>query len=62
MSPGSLGEASSSVFVEVTFTLLGFCIAGTFSFDMQCVLHIYIILHLFVFSSNFLLQCVLWGK
>ena len=58
MSPGSLNEASI-VFVAVTFALLGFCISDTFGFAMQYVLHIYIILHLFVFSSTFLLQCVL---
>ena len=38
MSPENLSEASSSVFVAVTFALLRFCISGTFGFAMQCVL------------------------
>ena len=37
MSPGCLIEASSGIFVAVTFALLGFCISGTFGFAMQCV-------------------------
>ena len=37
-----------------------FCISGIFSFAMQCVLHIYIILDLYLFlAAPFLLQCVL---
>ena len=40
VSPGSHSKASSSLFVAVTFALLGFCMSGTFGFAMQCVLHI----------------------
>ena len=50
---GGLSEASSIVFVGFTFALLGFCISGTFGFAMQCVLHIYIILHIFVLAALF---------
>ena len=61
MSPESLSEAFSSVFVAFTFALLEFCLSGTFGFAMQSVLHIYIILHLYLFSAAlFLLWCVLW--
>ena len=60
VSPRSLSEASSVVFVAFTFALLGFCISGIFGFAMQCVLHIYIILDLYLFlAAPFLLQCVL---
>ena len=52
MSSGSLGEASSSVLVAVAFALLGFCISGTLCLAMQCVLHIYIILNLYLFSAS----------
>ena len=51
MSPGNLIEVFSSVFVAFTFALLEFCTPGTFSFAMQSVLHIYIILHLHLFSA-----------
>ena len=60
MSPGSLSEASFIVFVAFTFALLGFASQVLFDFDMQCVLHIYIILDLYLFlAASFLLQCVL---
>ena len=50
-------------FVAFTFTLLGFCISGIFSFAMQCVLHIYIIMDLYLFlAAPFLLQCVHSGR
>ena len=51
MSPESLSEAFSSVFVAFTFALLEFCLSGTFGFAMPSVLHIYIILHLLLFSA-----------
>lgn len=35
VSPGSFSEASSSVFVAVTFALLGFCISGTLGFAYE---------------------------
>ena len=53
MSPRSLNEASSIVFVAVTFALLGFCISGTFGFGFE-LLSAFI----FVFSSTLLLQWV----
>ena len=53
MSPRSLSEASSVVFVAFTFALLGFCISGIFGFAMQCVLHIYIILDLYFLAAPF---------
>ena len=60
MSPGSFGEASFIVFVGFTFALLRFCISGIFGFAMQCVLHVYNILDLYLFLAvPFLLQCVL---
>ena len=60
VSPGSFSEASSYVFVAVTFALLGFCISGTFGFAMQCVLHIYIIVCIYIcFLQYFLVQCIL---
>ena len=59
MSPGSLSESFSSIFVAVTFVLLGFCISGTFGFVMRCVLHIYMSAFVFVFIGTFLLQCIL---
>ena len=52
MSPGSLSEAFSSVFVAFTFALLEFCMSDRFGFAMQSVLHIYIILHLHLFSAT----------
>ena len=51
VSPGSVSEASSIVFGAFKLAMLGFCISGTFGFAMQCVLHIYIILHLYLFSA-----------
>ena len=60
MSPGSLGEAFSSVFVAIPFALLEVCISGTFGFTMQRVLHIYIILHLYMFSAVLFCCSVLW--
>ena len=60
MSPGSLNEVSSVVFVALTFALLGFCISGIFGFAMQCIFHnLHYSRFIFVFSSTFLLQCVL---
>ena len=61
MSPGSLSESSSIVFVAFTFALLGFCISGTFGFAMLCVLHIYIILHLYLFLAAPFCCNVFWG-
>ena len=40
VSPGSHSKVSSSVFVAVTFALLGFCIFGAFGFALQFVLDI----------------------
>ena len=61
MSPRSLSEASSVVFVAFTFALLGFCISGIFGFAMQCVLHIYIILDLYLFLAAPFCYSVFWG-
>ena len=61
VSPESLTEASSSVFVALAFALLGFCISGTFGFAMQCILHIYIILHFYLFSAAPFCCSGLWG-
>ena len=58
MSPGSLGKASSIVFVAFTFALLEFCISGIFDFAM-CFMYLHYSGFIFVFSSTFLLQCVL---
>ena len=51
MSPESLIEASSSVFVAVTFALLGFYNSGTIGSAMQCVLLIYITACICLFSA-----------
>ena len=60
MSPGSLNEVSSVVFVALTFALLGFYISGIFGFAVQCIFHnLHYSRFIFVFSSTFLLQCVL---
>ena len=61
VSPRSLSEASSVVFVAFTFALLGFCISGIFGFAMQCVLHIYIILDLYLFLEPPFCCSVFWG-
>ena len=47
-------------FCGIYICSVGLCISGIFDFDMQCVLHIYIILDLYLFlAASFLLQCVL---
>ena len=63
MSPGSLSDTSFSVFVAVTFDLLGFCIPGTLGFTRQCVLYIYIILCIYISFLQYLFCCnVFWGQ
>ena len=59
MSSGSLGEASSSVFVAVAFALLGFCISGTLFGHAVCFTYLHYSEFIFVFCITFLLQCVL---
>ena len=61
MSPESLSEASSVVFVTFTFALLGFCISGIFGFATQCVLHIYIFLDLYLFLVAPFCCSVFWA-
>ena len=47
-------------FCDIHIYSVEFCISGIFGFAMQCVLHIYIILDLYLFlAAPFLLQCVL---
>ena len=62
VSPESLIEASSSVFVAVTFALLGFYNSSTIGFAMQCVLLIYITVCIYLFSAVLFCCSVLWGS
>ena len=62
VSPGRLSEASSSIFVAVTFSLLGFCTSGTFGFaHIVCFTYLHYSAFIFVFCSTFCCN-VFWGN
>ena len=64
MSPESLSEASSSVFLAVTFALLGFCISGTLGLTCS-MFYIFTLLSAFiacVFSAVLFCYSVFWEQ